>query len=80
MNDTQMLKQYKAHTTTLADGSKYIALDRGLADIFMGTGWKQHSRYRRVKDGDKVIWMYVSGNRIPNRWITEHLSRGVSVQ
>ena len=35
-------------------------------DVFVGEGWENHSRYRRVihKVTGKVIYIHVSGNRL----------------
>lgn len=47
--EERCIRQYQSHTKTRADGSKLVRIDGGLWDLFMGNGFKNHSRFRIVK-------------------------------
>ncbi len=60
MTDAQMGKIANARVVKTAN-AHCIPVQRGLWDIFTGTGWKVHSRYRMIKG----TWVYLSGLRLP---------------
>lgn len=60
------LRQYQRHTKTTDDGAKIIYTPgRGIVDIYTGSGWKKHSRYRLVKGH----WVYLSGRVLAEEWV-----------
>lgn len=59
MNDAQMIRQHKAHTSYTPDGV-VIRIGRDLVDVFTGSGWASRSRYR-LTNGK---WEYQVGARL----------------
>jgi hypothetical protein len=68
--DARSIRQYRRHTAVTPDGSHVIYMGRGLADIFTGVEWLQHSRYRY----EDQRWKYVSGRNLPYSWIKSNLT------
>lgn len=69
INDSQMIRQYKRRHLILEDGTCFIHLDGGLADIFTGVEWLQFSRYRYAHQR----WHYIAGHRLTADWLIRYM-------
>lgn len=49
-----LLRQHKAHTSTLANGDKLIGMSGGVWDLFSGQGFSTPIRFRIIKFRDKT--------------------------
>jgi hypothetical protein len=69
ITDAQMIRQYKQRAHMLEDGSRLIHLEKGLVDVFTGTEWIQHSRYRYAN----ARWHYIQGHRLGIDWLLKNM-------
>ena len=47
--ESRCIRQYQAHTRKRENGSLLLNIEGGLWDLFSGTGFKNHSRFRIVR-------------------------------
>jgi len=59
MDNIQMVAQHKRKVIQHGPYSLY-PVSQGIVDIFQGSGWGQHSRYRNHKGK----WFWLSGTRL----------------
>jgi hypothetical protein len=54
LSTEMMLRQYRSHTKSLANGDKIIGMPGGVYDLFCDTGWNDPIRFRIVRFKDKT--------------------------
>lgn len=69
------LNKYKAHTRTRTNGDKMVYIEAGVWDIFYGSGWKNHSRFRvfQFRKGTEPRLIQLGGIHMPHDLRTELL-------
>jgi hypothetical protein len=60
--------KHKAHSRTRNNGDKLIYIEAGLWDIFYGSGWGNHSRFRifQFRKGTEPRLTQLSGIHMPD--------------
>lgn len=61
MTPETMVKQFQEARIKLTDGMEIRKISNYMIDVFIGNGWKHHSRYSRVKGR----WVHSGGRPLP---------------